>query len=174
MTPRWTATTLLAGAEAGRAAQKRLGAALDADPALRAELCALARSRGVALPEEAEGWPGKRLLRLALGRAEQAQVRRNPIRRDEAFACAACGAAVPPGGARVRDHCPRCLCSMHVDEVPGDRASTCGGLLRPVRATHEAGEWVLGYRCERCAAERRCRAHPDDDPALLRRLTVAG
>jgi len=44
---------------------------------------------------------------------------------NDAFVCAVCGFQVPPvteGG--YRNHCPRCLHSLHVDESPGDRAAT--------------------------------------------------
>ena len=50
----------------------------------------------------------------------------------EVFTCKNCGRVVVPEGAGSthRNHCPNCLCSLHVDEEPGDRASACGGLLR--------------------------------------------
>ena len=56
------------------------------------------------------------------------------IMRNESFTCENCGTEVdlhPTGSAR--NHCPVCLCSLHVDDVlPGDRLSTCHGLMRPV------------------------------------------
>jgi len=164
---------LLTGASEGRRALKRLGAELDArGPGWKAGLVALAGERGVVLPAEAAGWPGKKLLRRAQGRDAEARVRRNPIRRDEAFTCAHCGAGAAPGGARVRDHCPACLCSLHVDEVPGDRAADCAGVLDPIGLEVAAGESVIRYRCRRCGAERRCRAHPGDDPTALAALSA--
>ena len=49
------------------------------------------------------------------------------------FTCAHCGAEVRPlANGSVRNHCPVCLYSLHVDVQPGDRASDCHGLLRPV------------------------------------------
>lgn len=156
---------------------KRAGAWLDAhgDDALRAAIVALAQARGVDLPDEAAAWPGKRLLRLAQAREAAARVMKNPIARDEAFTCAACGAAVPPHGRSARDHCPYCLRSVHVDgDVPGDRASGCGGILDPVAIERANGRTQLVYRCRRCAAERRCRVaeHVDvpDDPAAIARV----
>ncbi len=52
----------------------------------------------------------------------------------EVFPCKNCGHVVVPAGAGSahRNHCPNCLCSLHVDEEPGDRASACGGLMEPV------------------------------------------
>ena len=53
---------------------------------------------------------------------------------DESFACRNCGYPVVPAGAGSdhRNHCPNCLCSVHLDIEPGDRASDCGGLMEPV------------------------------------------
>ena len=159
---------------------KRLGAWLDDDGAeLRAPLLADARRRGVDLPDDALGWPGKRLLRRARGEEAGARERRNPIRIDEAFRCAHCGRQVPAGRTRVRDHCPFCLRSLHVDVVPGDRAAGCGGLMDPV--VLELGgrcEMVIGYRCRLCGHEHRNRAalnvDPPDDQSQLRRLAALG
>lgn len=157
---------------------KAAAARLDAEgEGARAALCAEARRRGVALPEEAAGWPAKQLVRACLDREGEARVRRNPVHRDEAFTCRVCGRGVPAGGRRPRDHCPHCLWSEHVDVVPGDRAAACGGLLRPVRAGPDGrGGWALEYRCEACGATRRNRVlddlDPPDDPARVRELVA--
>lgn len=137
---------------------KALGAAAETDPGLDAALRALATERGV----DVEGLRGKALVRRVLDRSEAAQVRTNPIHRDEAFTCAWCGAAVLPGGAMVRDHCPHCLRSLHVDRVPGDRAADCSGVLQPVGFERAGDVVTIRYRCARCGHEHRVRAHPDD------------
>lgn len=168
--------TALLGAATGDAACKRLGAWLDAEgEELKPALVAEGRRRGVPLPDEALFWPGKRLVRRARAREAAARERRNPIRRDGAFTCAWCGADVPAGGARVRDHCPWCLRSRHVDRVPGDRAAGCGGILQPAGATLEGRAGiVIAYRCDRCGHVRHNRAVEDgpepDDPVALRLL----
>lgn len=141
-----------------RGAIKRLAAELDADEALRAAVLAVARERGVELPDDALGWPAKRLLRLARGREGESRIRTNPVRRDEGFVCVHCGADVPPLGVTDRDHCPLCLRSLHVDVVPGDRASSCGGVFDPVGLELEGGEPVLRYVCRRCGAKHRVKA----------------
>lgn len=157
---------------------KRLGAWLDevADDALREAVVRLGEARGVDFSEERASIPGKRLLRLARGHEEQARERKNPIHRDEAFTCAACGRAVPPHGRTARDHCPWCLCSLHVDRVPGDRAEDCGGLLQPVTAELRGDDVVLHYRCATCGAARTNRAlldgDPSDDWTLLTRIAA--
>ncbi|MDP2309260.1 MAG: RNHCP domain-containing protein [Pseudomonadota bacterium] len=137
---------------------KDLAAEVERDAALRGELVELATARGLVVePDDS----AKRLVRALLGRADAAQVRKNPIHRDDAFTCAHCGAAVSPGGAPVRDHCPRCLRGLHVDVVPGDRAASCGGVLDPI-AFERRPEVVIRYRCRRCAHSFVVRAHPDD------------
>lgn len=140
---------------------KRWGAWLDGEgEGMRPALEAHARARGL----DPEGLDGRRLLRLCLDRAEGAQVRKNPIARDEAFRCAHCGAAVPAGGRRPRDHCPACLYSLHVDVVPGDRAADCGGELVPVAILGGATQQDIRYRCARCGAIRVNRVLDDLDP----------
>ena len=92
-------------------------------------------------------------------------------RKDEntGFACAHCGADVEPlrnGG--YRNHCPRCLWSVHVDEAPGDRASSCGGPLAPVGIDYRGSKgFVVIHCCELCGAVRRNKAAPDDVDALV-------
>lgn len=169
-----TAAERLDRAAQGRRALKHEAQALDREGEdAKRGLIAEAGRRGVPLPEEAALWPGKRLLRRAMGRESEARQRQNPIRRDEGFTCASCGAEVPPGGARVRDHCPRCLRSLHLDVVPGDRAAGCGGIMDPVSIEITGGEARLSLRCRRCGARARVRAHEGDDPKALAQLSAA-
>ena len=154
-----------------RGEQKRLGAWLDQqDEATRKIVWEIACERGEDLPIEALDWPGKRLVRRARARQSDARERKNPIRVDETFDCAVCGVFVSLGGARVRDHCPSCLHSLHVDRVPGDRASGCHGVLVPVGMEMLGGEAVIHYRCERCEHPHRCRSHEDDSQEALQLL----
>ncbi len=157
-----------------RAESKKLGAWLDGEGrSERVARVAEARSRGIDVPEGWEALPGKKLARVLADRTARSQVVTTPTARDEAFECAHCGAGVPPGGRRPRDHCHRCLHSVHVDVVPGDRAAACGGDLVPVGIVHERKGWVIEYRCAACGASRRNRvlddlAVPDDPEAVLR------
>ena len=143
-----------------RGAVKALGAELDAEPRLRARFEAWGRRQGV----DVDGaWTGKRLVRALRQREATARVRRNPIHRDPGFTCHWCGIQVSPGGAQVRDHCPGCLRGKHVDEVPGDRAADCSGVLEPVGFSVEGRAGVvIRWRCARCGADYRGRAHADD------------
>ncbi len=162
----------LVDAAARKADSKRLARALDEDPALRCAVLAEGRRRGAELPDEAADWPAKRLLRRARALDAVSQVRTTPVARDESFACAHCGAEVAPAQRTARDHCPRCLHSLHVDIVPGDRAAGCGGLLVPVDAERRGDGFRVRYRCARCGEERFNKAlldvvDPDDWEALV-------
>ncbi len=71
----------------------------------------------------------------------------------ENFICDICGTAVKGNG--YTNHCPKCLWSKHVDVDPGDRASVCGGMMKPIGAEENGGEWSVLQRCEKCGFERK-------------------
>lgn len=83
----------------------------------------------------------------------------------EDFTCEHCGRAVQGNG--YTNHCPECLWSKHVDIAPGDRAETCGCLMRPVGLEGSTPDYTIIHRCERCNAERRVRASSGDSPEAL-------
>ena len=84
--------------------------------------------------------------------------------RNEGFVCGHCGVRVEPlANGSCRNHCPQCLWSKHVDDVPGDRASRCGGMMECVAVEPDARRgWMLAHRCTRCGAMRCNRAAIDD------------
>src|SRR5699024_4278986 len=91
-----------------------------------------------------------------------------------AFRCVCCATAVlPRTGGRFRNHCPRCLCSVHLDVQPGDRAAKCGAVMRPVAVEHRRSKgWVVVHECTRCGTRRRNRLALDepvqpDDPVAV-------
>lgn len=106
-------------------------------------------------------------------------------KNDSGFVCANCGFEVMPLGTTSRNHCPRCLCSLHVDVNPGDRACECGGILVPIFAEPNAKKgYVITHRCEKCGFVSKNRAAlknsnsklPDeqyDNEELLIKLTVS-
>lgn len=102
--------------------------------------------------------------------------------RNERFVCAHCGLDVLPlANGSCRNHCPRCLRSKHVDTVPGDRASGCGGMMGCIAVEQDARRgWMLVHRCARCGAVRRNRAalddpsQPDRFDAMVRASMIAG
>jgi DNA-directed RNA polymerase subunit RPC12/RpoP len=88
----------------------------------------------------------------------------------EDFVCSHCGSEVKGNG--YTNHCPKCLWSRHVDVNPGDRASDCKGMMKPVRAEYLHGAYTITYRCERCRAEKRNKASEQDDKELLLQLAT--
>jgi len=88
----------------------------------------------------------------------------------EDFKCEHCGYEVKGNG--YTDHCPKCLWSKHVDINPGDRASECKGMMKPLYADYNHGEYKLHYKCERCGEEKAVTAALDDNKDLLIALTV--
>lgn len=86
----------------------------------------------------------------------------------EDFTCGHCDQAVK--GTGYTDHCPECLWSMHVDNNPGDRQCECHGTMRPVRTEYAHGSFTIVHRCEKCAAEKRCKAAQGDNAELLEAL----
>lgn len=93
----------------------------------------------------------------------------------DSFPCKVCGRLVTPenAGSQHRNHCPNCLCSLHVDEEPGDRASTCGGIMDPVAVwTRKNGEWAIIHRCRRCGKLSSNRVAADDNPLKLMSIAL--
>lgn len=92
----------------------------------------------------------------------------------ESFICKTCGHPVVPAGAgsRHRNHCPKCLCSVHADTTPGDRAANCGGIMDPIAVwVRNNGEWSIIHRCRVCGALSSNRSAADDNPWKL--LSIA-
>lgn len=97
------------------------------------------------------------------------------IHRNEGFLCAVCGQDVPPAKKSCRDHCITCLSSLHVDAIPGDRASACKGILAPLRVVvHAKKGYMIQYRCQVCGYEHQNRAADDDSIERLAELVLAG
>ena len=98
-------------------------------------------------------------------------------KNDSGFVCKSCGKTVEALCYTSRNHCPFCLCSLHVDVNPGDRANGCGGILRPIQTLPDPKRgFIIIHRCERCGATVRCRAAHEakvqpDDMDLIIKLT---
>jgi len=89
---------------------------------------------------------------------------------DAAFICEHCSQTVSPeaAGTAHRNHCPRCLWSLHVDIRPGDRRCGCKGVMEPVAiSVRYNGEWTIVHRCKRCGAVRINRIAGDDNELCL-------
>jgi hypothetical protein len=87
------------------------------------------------------------------------------IKVPENFTCGHCGFQVTGNG--YTNHCPRCLWSKHVDrDGPGDRLSSCGGLMQPVGLDQRGGKgWLVLHACTTCDKRIPNKAAPDDDLA---------
>ncbi|MGI6715744.1 MAG: RNHCP domain-containing protein [Eubacteriales bacterium] len=93
-------------------------------------------------------------------------------KNDSSFVCANCGKFVDKLGYSSRNHCPHCLCSLHVDVNPGDRASECGGVMVPVAVTIDSKRgFVITHKCKKCGFVRNNRSQKDDDTDLLIHLS---
>ena len=99
-------------------------------------------------------------------------------KNDSGFICQNCGKEVLPLGYTSRNHCPFCLCSLHVDINPGDRANDCRGLLRPIQTLPDPKRgFIIIHRCEKCGVTVRNKSAHDakvqpDDTDLLIKLTA--
>jgi RNHCP domain len=113
-----------------------------------------------------------------LSRHERSTYRRThaPRRGADSFRCRRCRLDVPMAvpGTQYRNHCPNCLWSRHVDDdVPGDRAADCGGLMEPIGVSvRDDSEWALVHRCTACSSVHVNRIAGDDNPLMLMRLAV--
>jgi hypothetical protein len=96
------------------------------------------------------------------------------IPRQEPFVCAHCGASVEPlKGTGCRNHCPKCLRSLHVDQDgPGDRLSECRMLMDPIAIDQQSGGFVIVHRCRGCKKEIRNKAAADDDVEVMGRVAA--
>lgn len=90
-------------------------------------------------------------------------------RKIEDFVCANCGASVK--GTGYTDHCPNCLWSKHMDINPGDRQSSCRGLMEPVGVEIKGGQNLIHYQCQKCGFKHRVRADKKDDFEAVIKLT---
>ena len=87
---------------------------------------------------------------------------------DEDFTCDYCGKQVLKLGYTARDHCPYCLCSKHVDVMPGDRRELCHGKLIPKELEKYKDTYKIVYECDKCHKIRKnIMANDDDFDALL-------
>ena len=89
---------------------------------------------------------------------------KNFIARNEGFICAHCGQAIKAiKQGTYRNHCPACLYSLHVDqELPGDRASKCQGLMEPRGIVLSSKGYVIIHHCLECGKVSNNKTAPDD------------
>ena len=93
----------------------------------------------------------------------------HPITINEEFICENCGFKNTKAQGTCRNHCANCLCSKHVDDkTPGDRKSTCHGIMRPtiISYNNKKGFQIL-HRCTHCTKEIFNKSLDDDNQELL-------
>ncbi|MDO8514857.1 MAG: RNHCP domain-containing protein [bacterium] len=91
-------------------------------------------------------------------------------KRVENFVCEHCGTEVKGNG--YTNHCPKCLWSKHVDVNPGDRAASCGGMMKPVSLEGTSPNYRIIHRCEHCGLTRPNTVDANDDTQAV--LGLAG
>ena len=95
------------------------------------------------------------------------------VKNDAGFVCVHCGCDVPPLRTTSRDHCTRCLYSLHVDINPGDRANTCHGELVPIGIEQNSKKGlIIKYHCDTCGEYHNNKAAPDDDYDTILELSA--
>ncbi|PIR96191.1 MAG: hypothetical protein COT92_02390 [Candidatus Doudnabacteria bacterium CG10_big_fil_rev_8_21_14_0_10_42_18] len=91
------------------------------------------------------------------------------IKNTENFVCEYCGEKVTGNG--YTNHCPKCLYSKHVDINPGDRASSCCGLMMTVDFELTKGEYVIIQECKKCGIKKKNRLAENDNMEVLINLS---
>ena len=87
----------------------------------------------------------------------------------EDFNCAHCGAVVRGNG--YTNHCTNCLWSKHVDNNPGDRAATCGGMMPPIAIEPDGNRFIITHKCEKCGKIKRQRTADNDNMDAIIQLS---
>lgn len=89
-------------------------------------------------------------------------------KNDNGFVCQNCKKMVEPLKVSSRNHCPYCLCSLHVDINPGDRQNDCKGLLVPIQIelNPKKGK-VIVFKCNKCGKTVKNKCAPDDSEKAI-------
>ena len=96
--------------------------------------------------------------------------KKNFIKNQEDFACQVCETKVV--GTGYTNHCPKCLYSLHVDQdVPGDRASKCKGLMKPVGVDMKRGKYIIWHKCGKCGKQMKNKVSEEDNFEAVLKLS---
>lgn len=67
-------------------------------------------------------------------------------------------------GTGFTNHCSQCLFSKHVDNVPGDRANKCNGMMEPIDLELKQGlPHQIVHKCQRCHAIKKNKVSESDN-----------
>jgi len=94
----------------------------------------------------------------------------NFIRNQEDFTCDHCGKAV--AGSGYTNHCPECLWSKHVDNLPGDRGNPCHGLMEPIGLELRGDKRQIIHTCQTCGIIKKNKVADNDNRDLLTKLPI--
>lgn len=85
------------------------------------------------------------------------------------FNCSYCYSEVKPiESGSIRNHCPHCLHSIHLDITPGDRLNDCMGLMEPVSIKyHSKKGYQITHECLSCGHKQNNIIADDDDYNLI-------
>lgn len=102
--------------------------------------------------------------------------KKNFIFVSESFDCEYCSFHNAKGDGFIRNHCFACLASKHLDlEVPGDRASECGGKMSPEQVFYNPDKGqMLVHVCEKCGKKIKNSLAPDDNMELVSKISAKG
>jgi len=91
------------------------------------------------------------------------------IKNKENFICEHCGKQIIGNG--YTNHCSWCLWSKHVDIDPGDRASNCRGMMKPVGVDvvggRFGGSFSVIHQCVKCGYKRKNIMSDKDNTDIL-------
>lgn len=81
------------------------------------------------------------------------------------FICKNCNfEVVKSENFKGRNHCPKCLYSLHLDIFPNDNANSCHGLMQPVGTLQtEENELLIIHKCSTCDKSSRAKVVFDDN-----------
>lgn len=94
---------------------------------------------------------------------------------NEEFTCLNCGEKNPKLKGSYRNHCRKCLYSLHVDkDGPGDRLSECKSLMYPIKVDQNGKKgWMIYQKCTKCGKIIPNKAAEDDNFDKIIQLTYA-
>lgn len=93
---------------------------------------------------------------------------------NKGFICKNCGASVPSSKSSCRNHCAKCLYSLHVDEtLPGDRLSECRSLMEPIGLEYKGGKgYQVIHKCILCGKKQLNITAEDDNQDEIAKINL--
>lgn len=93
------------------------------------------------------------------------------IKINEEFKCENCGHFNQKAKKTCRNHCSQCLFSKHLDKNgPGDRASDCHGLMKPINIEIIDGKEKIIHKCQKCEYQIKNKTLEDDNREIIYKI----